>query len=279
MCRREKPPWGGTTLFIFWDNRPRMPFLETRVRVQHPCPYGDLSVAFPSVEMAQWTSTRNDVFHVNATSSLELQRLLRTMRETIGAKRIAEHGSSALVVAHQALWEYPPSVTGIADRRGLWLLPPTIYLGGWETYHAISPNIASLRRFVAEVKKLGPVEMLSHRAREQLESIGSLGTVPFHLFEGLTERQIHVVVTAIEGGLFELPAKQTMDRVAAREGLSRSTFGEHLRKAETQILRNSYAFLKLRDQRSEAVKRPPIRRTQGSAGESPVGIASGAERY
>ena len=256
-----------------------MPFLETRVRVQHPCPYGDLSVAFPSVEMAQWTSTRNDVFHVNATSSLELQRLLRTMRETIGAKRIAEHGSSALVVTHQALWDYPPSVTGIADRRGLWLLPPTTYLGGWETYHSISPNIASLRRFVAEVKKLGPVEMLSHRAREQLESIGSLGTVPVHLFEGLTERQIHVVVTAIEGGLFELPAKQTMDRVAAREGLSRSTFGEHLRKAETQILRNSYAFLKLRDQRSEAEKRPPIRRTQGSAGESPVGIASGAERY
>jgi predicted DNA binding protein len=256
-----------------------MPFLETRVRIQHPCPYCDLSAAFPNVEMALWTSTHSDVFHVSATALPELQKLLRTMRETIGAKRITQDGSSALVVTHRANWDFPPSVTGLADRRGLWLFPPTIYLGGWETYRVISPTIGSLRRFVADVKKIGAVEVLSHRARDQLERIRSLATVPVHLFEGLTERQIHVVVRAIEGGLFQLPAKERMDRIAAREGLSRSTFGEHLRKAEAQLLRNSYPFLKLRDQTSESEKRTSLRRTQGAAGESPVGIASGPDEY
>src|SRR5256712_12820722 len=162
-----------------------MPFLETRVRVQHPCPYGDLSAAFPNVEMALWTSTRNDVFHINATSSLELQRLLRAMRETIGAKRIAEHGSSALVVTHQALWDYPPSVTGIADRRGLWLLPTTLYLGGWETYHAISPNIGSLRRVVAGGRKPRRGRSVFQHTRAEGQSTGLVCPSPAPMFEGL----------------------------------------------------------------------------------------------
>jgi predicted DNA binding protein len=256
-----------------------MPFLETRVRIQHPCPYCDLSVAFPDVEMALWTSTRSDVFHISAPNPSKLQEVLRTMKETIGARKITQAESAALAVTHKAQWDYPPSITGMADRRGLWLIPPTIYFGGYETYRVISPTNDSLRRFVSDAKKFGTVEMLSHRVRDQLEAIQSLGTVPVHLFEGLTDRQLHILVSAIEGGLFELPAKQKMDRIAAREGLSRSTFGEHLRKAEMQVLRNSYAFLKLRDEASEGGRRKPLRRTLGAEGESPVGIASGAGNY
>ncbi len=229
-----------------------MAFLETRVRVQHPCPYCNLSVQFPDVEMDLWTSTRSDVFHVTATTPRRLRDALKGMRASIGARQITLVASQALVITHRAQWTYPPSVTGIADRHNVWLMPPVVYLGGWETYRAVSPTQSALRRFIADVRKVGRVQVLSHRPRDRLEGIRSIGTVPVHLFEGLTERQVHALVAAIEGGLFELPARQKMDRIAAREGLSRSTFAEHLRKAETQILRNSYPLLKLRDQTANA---------------------------
>lgn len=256
-----------------------MPFLETRVRVQHVCPYCDFSAAFPRAEMALWTNTQSDVFHVTAASPTELQQLLRTMQETLGTREIVLDGLSALVVTHQARWNSPPSIPNLADRRGLWVMPPTLYFGGSETYRVISPTSAALRRFIADVKKVGEVQLLSHRARDQLDVVRSLGTIPVHLFEGLTDRQVHVMVRALEGGLFELPTTMKMDRVAAREGLSRSTFGEHLRKAEAQLLRNSYPFLKLRDESAGARTAPALRRTQGADGESPVGIASGPNRY
>ena len=242
-----------------------MAFLETRLRVRHPCPYCNLSVAFPDVEMDLWTSTRSDMFHVTATSPEALRKALRAMKSSIGARSITYGASSALVLTHRARWAYPPSVTGIADRHNVWLVPPVVYLGGWETYRALSPTQNALRRFIADVKKVGTLEVLSHRSRDRLDGIRSLGTLPVHLFEGLTERQIHILVAAIEGGLFDLPARQKMDRVAERQGLSRSTFGEHLRKAETQVLRNSYPFLKLRDQTGSA--RPvPRRRSEGRPG-------------
>src|SRR2546425_10534579 len=107
-----------------------MPFLDTRVRVQHPCPYCDLSVAFPDVELALWTSTQSDVFHVPAPSPPDFQRVLRAMLETIGARRMTQEDTSAFVVTHQTLWTYPPRVTMIADRRGLWVVPTMIYFVG-----------------------------------------------------------------------------------------------------------------------------------------------------
>src|SRR5947199_9528707 len=119
-----------------------MPFLDTRVRVQHPCPYCDLSVAFPDVELALWTSTQSDVFHVAAPSAAELQRVLRAMLETIGARRITQEGTSALVVTHQARWTYLPSVTKVAERRGPLVVPPAIYFRGWVPYRVVSPTMA-----------------------------------------------------------------------------------------------------------------------------------------
>lgn len=240
-----------------------MVFLESRIRVQHPCPYCNLSVAFPDVEMDLWTSTRSDVFHVTATEPDRLRKALQHMRRTIGARQITYGASSALVITHRAQWDFPPSVTGIADRHNIWLVPPVVYHEGWETYRALSPTQKALRGFIAEVRKVGKVEILSHRERDRLDGIRSLGTLPVHLFEGLTERQLHILVASIEGGLFDLPAKSKMDRIAAREGVSRSTFGEHLRKAETQVLRNSYPFLKLQDQAATGEDEPRRRRPRG----------------
>jgi predicted DNA binding protein len=73
-----------------------------------------------------------------------------------------------------------------------------------------------------------------------------VGVVPGLLLEGLTDKQAYVLTSAYESGLFDVPARVKMDKVAERVGLSRSTFGEHLRKAEYEVLKNLYPFLKLR---------------------------------
>ncbi len=42
-------------------------------------------------------------------------------------------------------------------------------------------------------------------------------------------------------------ARGHLDHIAQGLGVARSTFGEHLRKAQLRLLRNSYPFLKLRE--------------------------------
>ncbi len=95
------------------------------------------------------------------------------------------------------------------------------------------------------MRKMGRAEIVSHGTRDQLSIMNDM-TVPIHFFEGLTQKQMKFLVLAYENGLFELPARIDLETLAKQVRVARSTYGEHLRKAELQILRNSYPLLKLR---------------------------------
>lgn len=197
--------------------------------------------------MALWCNGSNDILEASVRHPSQLQELLQAAKKRLHAQEMFQDGQSALTMLRLCACETYTSVSSIAEECGLWIVPPVTYLGGWETHHVISPNMATLRRFIAEVKKIGRIELLSHSPREQLDVVHDLAAVPLHIFEGLTARQVRALVSAHEHGLLEIPARERLDRVAKREGLSRSTYGEHLRKAQQQLLRNSYPYLKLRD--------------------------------
>src|SRR4030067_1486082 len=108
----------------------------------------------------------------------------------------------------------------------------------------ISHCKSDLKKFADDIRKTGKIEIISLKERDQLDMLSSLGVVPIHFFEGLTNKQLRVIVSAFENGLLEVPAKTRMDRVAKAVGLSRSTYGEHLRKGMYRIIQNSSPMLK-----------------------------------
>ncbi len=224
-----------------------MHFVDARILVQHECPFCEFSMVFPEAQMGLWCNRSNEIFQINAPNAERLEEILQAAKEYLSAREIFSDGHSALSIIRDCHCAEGSSVTTIADGCGAWLVPPTTYLGGWETHRVFAPGKETLQRLISEIKKIGKVKLLSKRPRRQLDVVLDLGVVPVHFFEGMTDKQIHALVTAYESGLFDVPARENLDKVAEREGVSRSTFGEHLRKAEMKILRNSYPFLKLRD--------------------------------
>jgi len=224
-----------------------MRFLDARVRIQHPCPFCDFSKAFPDMEMSSWCNVDNEVMQVVALDGRQLKEIVSYAKENFNARQVAEGQNSALLATNDCLCNSYDSIGMIADKCDSWSVPPTIYFGGWETHRIISHNKGDLRRFAGHVKKMGRIEIVSLRDREEPDMLNSLGVVPIHFFGGLTNKQLRAIVVAYENGLFEVPARTKMDRIAKAEGLSRSTYGEHLRKAMLQIVENSYPILKLYD--------------------------------
>ena len=222
-------------------------FLDTRVRIQHPCPFCDFSAAFPDAKMVLWCNGSNEILQISVPDSLPLPEVLKAAQKSLCAREIVQDGRSALTVMRDCVCRQYRSVGTIADESDVWLIPPVIFGNGWETHRILSKGRTSLQHFIAEVKRTGKVEIVSNQPREHLDVIHDLSVIPVHFFEGLTERQIRALVLAFENGLLDVPARTKMDRIAGREGVSRSTFGEHLRKAQLQLLRNSYPFLKLRE--------------------------------
>jgi predicted DNA binding protein len=224
-----------------------MNFIDTRILVQHLCPFCDFSKVFPEAEIALWCNRSNEVLQITTSDPLQLKEILQAAHEYLGASKIFSDDQSALTMIKDCTCSETGSVATMADEYGCWVVPPITYRDGWETHRIISPNNDSMRKLVAKINKTGEVKVLSKRSRDQLDVIRDIGVVPVHFFEGLTDRQIHTLVVAYENGLFDVPARNKMDRVAIKEGISRSTFGEHLRKAQLQLIKNSYPLLKLKD--------------------------------
>lgn len=222
-----------------------MKFLDARVRIQHPCPFCDFSKAFPEMEMSSWCNVDNEIMQVVALDEVQMREICAYAKDKFGARQVAGDNKAALLSTSNCLCTRENSISCIADKYESWAVPPTIYFGGWETHRIISHCKADLKKLANEIGKKGKFDIVSLRERDQLDMLNSLGVVPIHFFDGLTNRQLRAVVSAYENGLFEVPARTKMDRIAKAEGLSRSTYGEHLRKAMSQIVENSYPMLKL----------------------------------
>jgi predicted DNA binding protein len=238
-----------------------MPVVEARVRVHHPCPYCDISVEFPRTLLLLWCDNRRDVFLISSPDPAELRRVLAALRDSFHARGAIVDGTDALVVVPDFEWAEPPSVTGLARKAGVWVLHPVVYFNGTETYRMVSRSKAELQRLIAQVRRRGAVEILSISDRSTLRALREVPSASVHFFEGLTGRQARSLVAAYERGLFDVPARTKWDEVARQEGLSRSTFGEHLRKGQYRLLANSYPLLKVR---SQAAREPEILPATGS---------------
>jgi len=57
-----------------------------------------------------------------------------------------------------------------------------------------------------------------------------------NLLGGLTGNQAEVLVVTLDSGYYTVLKKSTTEAVAARVGLPRTTFEEHLRKAESKVM-------------------------------------------
>jgi len=223
-----------------------MRYIETWVRIRHPCPFCEFSERFPEAEMTLWTTPLTDLFQVTVPADHRVEELIEEGRTMIQFTEAFHEANSILFITHQPYIEQIDSVMALADEADCMLVPPMTFNGGWETHRLVTRSQDNVRRFVNEVSKRGEIEVLSLKSLDHLNLMNDIGVVPGHLMEGLTDKQAHALTVAYEKGLFDVPARVKMDRVAEGVGLSRSTFGEHLRKAEHEVFRNLYPFLKLR---------------------------------
>jgi predicted DNA binding protein len=199
------------------------------------------------MEMTSWCNVDHEAMQIHALDEDQMREICAYAKENFDARLVAGDLKVALLSTSNCLCSTYLSVTTFADKFDSWAVPPTTYFGGWETHRIISQTKRGLKDFVSAVKKVGTIEIISMREREQLDMLNSLGVIPANFFGGLTNKQLRAIVTAYENGLFEGPARTKMDAIAKSEGLSRSTYGEHLRKAMLQIVENSYPILKLYD--------------------------------
>jgi methylated-DNA-[protein]-cysteine S-methyltransferase len=122
----------------------------------------------------------------------------------------------------------------------LLLLPPITWSGGRVALRVMAfggaGKIASL---FSDMRLESKTVLRNGQVEDEMLASGLL-------LPSLTGKQGKAVLAALDGGYYESPRKSTAGEVASRMGVARSTFEEHLKAAESQIVRALAPLVRVR---------------------------------
>jgi predicted DNA binding protein len=227
-----------------------MTLYETALRLQHDCPLNDLSKQHPELVMSSWCNSDTDVIEISK-EGVEIEQLqadVESMWRKMKVKplRISRSGRDlAVVIRHCGCNNISAPVTPVFEKHRCLELQPCVYKGGWEYYRIISFSEKDARNVFATLGKYAKVEVISRRAIKSGAVKETMLVSTNALFGGLTRKQVQALVFALENGYYQVPKKVTTEEMANKLRLPRTTYEEHLRKAEGKVLRSMAPYISM----------------------------------
>jgi predicted DNA binding protein len=231
-----------------------MTHYEVSFKLQHErCPYNEFSKTHPSVIISHWCNWSKDVLeiaHREIQNDPEMKKDLQKLTKTLGAKIIRRsyaRASVQVVFMHCACDQIPPPTLPVIEKRNCLELQPAVYSDGWEWYRVIAFSDRDLKDLFKDLDKhCNPIEIISKRSisDESVRDTFLLSTAS--LFGTLTDKQTRALMTALDNGYYRLPRNATAGDIARLMGVPRTSFADHLRKAENKVLQAVGPYLRLK---------------------------------
>ncbi|QSG08028.1 helix-turn-helix domain-containing protein [Halapricum desulfuricans] len=221
-----------------------MSLYEASFRVRHECPYREISERNPELTIREWYLDDCQVVEITAPDVPDADVLDRI--DDIGMVLHESVDESGLhVVTQSCLCSLEGSIVERFEEHNCLYQPPTIHRQGWEHYTVIAFDDADVRALLQDLEDDREIEVLSKTSIEQDPVPHSMLAPVDRLFEGLTDRQLAALRLALERGYYEQPRRTSLRELAAQTDVARSTYEEHLRKAENKLLTSAGEFLRL----------------------------------
>jgi len=220
-----------------------MTLFEISFRVRHDCPFGNLSARFPSMKMFVWCNTEHEVVEIIADSP-DYANIKRELYSAGIIAEITDEGNVHLI-SKKCGCTLDNSVTRNIDLYHLLQIFPVSIQAGWEHYRVIAFKHSEIKRLFDGLERKGFVIEVLGKVPFDGYIASSLALTADALFSNLTERQMDALLTSYSYGYYRLPRKADVATIANRKRVPRTTFEEHLRKAENKLISGLVPYLQL----------------------------------
>ncbi|MCI4348343.1 MAG: helix-turn-helix domain-containing protein, partial [Thermoplasmata archaeon] len=210
-----------------------MPLWEISFRSRFDYPFIDLSRQFPDTPISMWCLWDKELLQVSTRDPRALEGIEKGIR---AAGHVVEEwvdaGQGRIFLLNCTCDKYRTSIWNIVDAHECLEAPPAVYRDGWGYFRVLSLDDGRTRALFQDLNRRGPTELI--RKREL--PLSSLPTnIWVHgLFSELTPKQRDAMLQAHRYGYYSSPRQIKAENIAKGLGLSRSTYEEHLRKAENR---------------------------------------------
>jgi len=221
-----------------------MSLYEASFRVKHECPYREISERHPDLTIREWYLSDCQVLEITS-SGTPTDDLLEEIDGLGTILHRSVDDSGLHVVTQSCLCALEESIIDRFEEYNCLYQPPTIHRQGWEHYSVIAFDEADVRALIRDLESDRDIDVLSKTAITEQQIPHSMLAPVDQLFEDLTDRQLAALRLALESGYYEQPRKTSLRDLAEQTSVARSTYEEHLRKAENKLLTNAGEFLRL----------------------------------
>jgi predicted DNA binding protein len=213
-----------------------MPLFEIVFRARYENPFGRITRDNPSVKIFQWCNDKYDVMELVLQKQEDYGEIRDDFTKVVEIVDEIHNGGNTHVITRMCACGGPGTVQNYLKDPTLLLIPPIAYEKGWEHLRLIGFRHESVKRLLGKLREDGfEVEILRKKPFDGYIA-SSLTLTTDALFSGLTEKQVHALLTAYAQGYFRFPRGADLQTIASKEKISRTTFLEHLKKAENKII-------------------------------------------
>jgi len=177
-----------------------------------------------------------------------MRRSVQELTRALGAKIIRRSFASSnlqIVLQHCACDKIPPPTLPVIEGHNCLELQPAVYTDGWEWYRVIAFSERDLRHLFKDLDKHCKIEVTSRRSisNESIRDTFLVSTTT--LFGSLTAKQSRALIMALDNGYYSMPRRATAGEIAEKLRVPRTSYVDHLRKAENKVLKAAGSYLRL----------------------------------
>jgi predicted DNA binding protein len=224
--------------------------MQVSFRYKDPREPIEVSARYPGVSMLLWCNFSVDFLEIHSPVPKDLPTVIREILNF--AYKGFKHQKTVTVKEGTAVvtLKCPHELRGSRDESlmeefGCLLLYPILVQAGWAHFRVLAVDDERLGAVLARLGKKGELEVTS-KTKMDHETIRETFVIPSNeILAGLTRKQAESLLTAVNLGYYKVPRKTRFEDIAEIVKVPRTTYEEHVRKAESKIINSVAPYVSL----------------------------------
>lgn len=219
-------------------------------KISYDSPYALFTREHPDVTISQWCNWDKDYVAITSRSQIDreiqrdIQGLAKEFRVRVSRKSLTKNNME-LVFDDCICYKLSSSPLMELDHFNCLALQPYVFQRGSELCRVVALSQADLRRLLSNLELHGKVEMLSKKKADGDVIRDSLLLSITEVLGALTSKQKIALRTALDIGYYKKPRGADASEVARAMGIPRTSFIDHVRKAENKVLSSLRSYITL----------------------------------
>jgi predicted DNA binding protein len=218
----------------------------------------------PDVRLVEWCNNRIHVLEVDCPDIETFSRVEKDLNELLiwkGGKVLKKNfldKNLQLIIKTCRCGKISTNIADVVAKHSFLSMPPEMYYDGWEHYKVVGFREADYKRMFQELSTLGPIQIIEKKVLPEKSLRDAFVISMSSVFSELTDKQIQSLLSALEFGYYHIPKRMTAEEIALKHHVPRTTFEEHLRKAESKILHAIAPYVRMYNSEKPLEKPPQI---------------------